>query len=701
MSIINTVKRKRDTPDPGSTASSIPRPPTGTQNVRILGDLILPAPSTCGLDGELENMVTNLLPDVQVMNSRDLSSKAYRKQANLDITNNDAEIAKSFQRCLDAFETFKAEETKIWQSLGRQPPAGDHFVCPSGSLDSGLIHHLHQPSYSTLYHKDTTTADPSNGCIAMLMSNAFKENETLLIDDLHRRSEKSEGYATYPKEVIECHERFTQDICESSTAKVEIMYGVHVQKRVLKRWKITPLPLWGALSGIFLFLVEESNFRNEDKKYRFRRVLMFACHPQRLYYEKEGSALAQQQDTIALVATKIVRDGTPCIENYFRDKKWRDPFNMRRQMEIKARNAALEEGFDTLQWVEEVRDSENSTLVDPDEVEEDRWGSFFSAVPHSNDKLRQLGPLAIKSLNDDSAKQWDSPSDFPDAVQDWFRGQKEILFYSRPIHGTSDIEEIFKDSFMSTDKKSATFSLKDMLRHMMLQQSLILGEIKEKNQEFYHSRFDGQSIDTCCHICNSKMSTDHESRWSTKRPGFYLARKGRCRGCSGNLRTRMPVDASIAWVPGTKPAMRKDVPPEQLQIRRPVKVEGPWVKCMQKDGKADRNLPGIVACWCIHCKNRTKHSKGAGPWLDTKPRWTYGHLRPLYIEREVQCLTCVANGFHTGRFIPVDDTPSVYTRRLTGFAKSFGMWHPLIQAKLLDAWVPASKEPHHMKTRAG
>lgn len=77
----------------------------------------------------------------------------------------------------------------------------------------------------------------------MLMGNAFKENETLLIDDLHRRSAKSESYATYPKEVIACHERFTQDICESSTAKVEIIYGVHVQKRVLKRWKITPLPL--------------------------------------------------------------------------------------------------------------------------------------------------------------------------------------------------------------------------------------------------------------------------------------------------------------------------------------------------------------------------------------------------------------------------------------------------------------------------
>lgn len=369
-------------------------------------------------------------------------------------------------------------------------------------------------------------------------------------------------------------------------------------------------------------------------------------------------------------------------------------------MNIKARNAALEVGFDTLQWVEEVQDSENCTLDDLEEVEEDRWSGFFGAVPHSNDKLRQLGPIALKSLNDDSANQWDSPSDFPDAVQDWFRGQKKILFYSRPIHDTSDIEVIFKDSFMSTDQKSVAPLLKDILRQMMLQQLLVLENITEQNQEFYHSRFDGRSIDTCCHLCNSKTSTDHEPRWSTKRPGFYLARKGRCRGCSGRLRTRMPVDASIAWIYGTVSGMQKNVPSEQLQIRRPIKVEGPWVKCMQKDGKADGNLPGMVASWCIYCKDRTKHLKGAGPWLDTKPRWTYGHLRPLYIEREVQCLSCTAQGLRTGRFIPVDETPSVYKRRLSQFAKLFGMWHPLVQAKLLDAWVPASKEPYHMKARA-
>jgi len=87
----------------------------------------------------------------------------------------------------------------------------------------------------------------------MLMGNAFKKNETLIFDDLHRRSKKSESYETYPQEVIDCHVSWTQDICASATAKVEIMHGIHVQKRILQRWAITLLPLWGDLSDVFLF----------------------------------------------------------------------------------------------------------------------------------------------------------------------------------------------------------------------------------------------------------------------------------------------------------------------------------------------------------------------------------------------------------------------------------------------------------------
>jgi hypothetical protein len=302
------------------------------------------------------------------------------------------------------------------------------------------------------------------------------------------------------------------------------MYGLHVQRRVLKRWTITILPLWGALSDVFLFLVHKSNFGNQDKIYRSWRVLLFACHPQRLYYEPVGSALAQLQDSISLTATKIAQDGTPCTKDYFRNKEWKDGSDLCRQIEIKALSMAFRRTFDTLQFVAKANSCGDHVLAVADGPKEEGWGRYFSTVPHSNDELRRLLPPALQPIENDQGSRWNDPSDFPDAVQEWFRGQKEILFYGRCIHGMSDIAGIFKASCMPTNTELASFSLKEMFRMMMLKQILALGKANGKNQDLYHIRFDSQSIETCCHQCNSGLDDDHDSRWSTKRPGFYIAR---------------------------------------------------------------------------------------------------------------------------------------------------------------------------------
>jgi hypothetical protein len=82
----------------------------------------------------------------------------------------------------------------------------------------------------------------------MVMGNAYRENETLIYDHLHRWSKKSEGLENYPENVVECHEQFTQKIMESSHAKVEVVYGRQVQARVLHSGpKITAIPLWGSV----------------------------------------------------------------------------------------------------------------------------------------------------------------------------------------------------------------------------------------------------------------------------------------------------------------------------------------------------------------------------------------------------------------------------------------------------------------------
>jgi hypothetical protein len=91
----------------------------------------------------------------------------------------------------------------------------------------------------------------------------------------------------------------------SSAAKVEIDYGLHVQKRILKTMKCSLLPLWGHFQGIFLVLVHECNFHNADKEFYFRKVILFATHPQRLFTESKGSPIAVRQDLTIEVARRL------------------------------------------------------------------------------------------------------------------------------------------------------------------------------------------------------------------------------------------------------------------------------------------------------------------------------------------------------------------------------------------------------------
>jgi hypothetical protein len=288
------------------------------------------------------------------------------------------------------------------------------------------------------------------------------------------------------------------------------------------------LTAMGCLGRRFLFLVHESNFSNQDETYRFRRVGLFACHPQRLYYEPAGSDLARLQDSITSTATKIAKDGTPYIKDYFLKKKWRDGSDLWRQIEIKALGTTLEKAFDTLQYVDKTNGSKDNALAAQSATEEEGWGRYFGSNPYSNDDLRHLLPSALQAIDDHRDEQWNDPSHFPEAVREWFRGQKQILFYKFCIHGTSDIANVFEASYMPIKAELSTFSLQDMLRCMMLQQTLILEKVRGKKQDLYHRRFDSRSMETCCYHCTSGLSEDHDRRWSTKRPGFYVTKQGKC-----------------------------------------------------------------------------------------------------------------------------------------------------------------------------
>ena len=119
----------------------------------------------------------------------------------------------------------------------------------------------------------------------MIMGNASRKDETLVFDHMHRRSDQSRGLEEYPTQIIDRHEALTRQILESSQAKVIIIYGKKVQERIMgdPDYKLTILPLWDPLDGYYIAIDHKINYKNADKEFIVRRILLFAAHPQRLF----------------------------------------------------------------------------------------------------------------------------------------------------------------------------------------------------------------------------------------------------------------------------------------------------------------------------------------------------------------------------------------------------------------------------------
>lgn len=220
----------------------------------------------------------------------------------------------------DCFEKFIAVEAKAWREDGysRSPPR-EYVVKPSGMFRSPISHRLNQPSFTSNNLEDSEAADLTNGCTMMVMGTAC-DRDTLLYDQIHRRSATSEGYEDYPAEVRKVHADWTRQIWESSEAKVELIYGQKALRAIMadSTIKTTPLPLWDEHSGVILHLVHEESFWNAQAGFRFRKILIFVHHPQYLFYARKGDLTLIYQDKALTVAAAIA--GVRHIPDYYPDK---------------------------------------------------------------------------------------------------------------------------------------------------------------------------------------------------------------------------------------------------------------------------------------------------------------------------------------------------------------------------------------------
>lgn len=318
------------------------------------------------------------------------------------------------------------------------------------------------------------------------MGNAFRKGDTLIYDYLHRRSRRSEGLTTYPTNVLNAHEEFTRRILESSAAKVEIVYGKAVQKRILETMKTTVIPLWGHFQGVFLFLLHEVNFQNHDERYMFRKVLLFAAHPQHMFYQRRG--FDHIQDRILEAAVLMADPSLNFNPNYFKHRLWESRVSLA-HMNKRFLDRALMEMLGSLQ--EPCHDHRHPGLGQTTlemNGKDDSWNLFWDRKPSSNEATRSLLPAAVAAIQSEPDETWKYPSDIPSSVSAWLQGQAEALFDGQFISCADDFVQATESYYSSInhlggqlreDQYAILPSLKRILEHLILAQKEHLSSLKK------------------------------------------------------------------------------------------------------------------------------------------------------------------------------------------------------------------------------
>jgi hypothetical protein len=260
----------------------------------------------------------------------------------------------------------------------------------------------------------------------MVMGTAYPKN-ALLYDQIHRRDHESHGYTRYPPRVRAAHSSFSQELFETSRAKVEVVYGKIAGRAIMENplIKKTVVTLWGEYSSINFIIVHEKSCRNAQPDFLYRKLLILAYHPQRLFYEQLGSKYLQRQEYSIAAAAAIAR--VHHIPGYYSYKMWtklQPPATLRHLETVLGRQSLRA----ILAAIENPKaDEEVFTIPIPFgegiEDEDPNWEASFEHNPHSNQTLLELLPVAIAAQNQ-ADEEWTDPSSFPEPVFEWWKGQK-------------------------------------------------------------------------------------------------------------------------------------------------------------------------------------------------------------------------------------------------------------------------------------
>ena len=586
-----------------------------------------------------------------------------------------------------AFDDFVADEAKAWIAAGHpHPPPPEYLVKVSGTFDSPLSHRLNQPSFTCSVPENGETADPTNGCIQMVMGTAYNKT-TLLYDQIHRRDTTSEGSENYPETVRVAHAKWTQRIWESSEAKVEVVYGEKCFKSLISKVKFTTLPLWGQYAGIILHLIHEENFQNAQEGYKYRKVVMFAHHPQHLFYASAAHPTLIHQEKILTIAAAIA--GVQHHKDYYANRmflrKWPE-FHQRHFDAVAARYKATGFDFDLTKL---CRNDNPEELINDSEGTQSIWEQAFEDRAHSIPALFELLPAAIEATKLDG--NWTSPESFPIPVLNWWKGQKQILFFKATINKVEDILCVLRNCGVETPfgSQSASQTLTDhvpllrpALKQIMEIQLDFLSECSARTRheaQWCHYRFGGEPVDRQCKECDTTGKKDENPFYSVNRPGYIVAlSKLTCKKCKAR---RLFIPIGSLWICGGHDTLQSTAPAyHKLEALQPM-----LASLTELTPSQQRSVETI----CLRCQG----GSDAQTFIDEKPLWTLGRERPLYVGHRRTCGNCLKAGRPVGRWIPKNPgIPTISPYTLGKLAGYYRLYAPFIIASLLDHWPPSTRE---------
>ena len=141
--------------------------------------------------------------------------------------------------------------------------------------------------------------------------------------------------------------------------------------------------------------------------------------------------------------------------DYFKFKHWASKTPSAYQLgligaEMYRKSLSSRQGLPLQDFEDTVEDHERETAVAVGFLDEDggEWDEYFNWHPHGNERTRNLLPAAIEATNlaiKSDLNDWRHPSEFPPAVLEWFKGQKESLFYYRSVSSPNDMEIVFEN----------------------------------------------------------------------------------------------------------------------------------------------------------------------------------------------------------------------------------------------------------------